>query len=163
MPPSGESVLGHLHRAFIQQGVSILIASRDGSNRPCVCRASGCSVRDDGRVLVFLDENRGRRVLGAVVATNTVAVVFSEPPTHRTIQVKGTDATVVMAEDHSDVIGAYAAAFADMLTDLGYSARMATALVQLEPTTARAVLFTPTSVFDQTPGPGAGEAVSAVP
>ena len=141
----------------------MLIASRDSSNRPCVCRASGCRVRDDGRVLVFLNEDRGRRVLGAVAATNAVAVVFSEPPTHRTIQVKGTDATVVTAEDYFEVIGAYVTAFTDMLTDLGYSARMATALVKLEPTNARAVLFTPTSVFDQTPGPGAGEAVSTVP
>lgn len=161
MPPSSGSVLGRRHGAFMQQGVSILIATRDGSNRPCVCRASGCRVRDDGRVLVFLDENRGRRVLGAVAATNSVAVVFSEPPTHRTIQVKGTDATVVTVEDHVAVTDAYAIAFADMLTDLGYSARMATALVKLEPTRTRAVLFTPTSVFDQTPGPGAGEAVSA--
>jgi len=163
MPSRGQSVLDRSHSALMQQGVSILIASRDGSNRPCVCRAAGCLVRDDGRVLVFLDAIRGRHVLDAVVTTSAVAAVFSEPPTHRTIQVKGTDATVVEAEDHAEVIGEYAAAFTETLTDLGFTARMAAALVELEPAKARAVLFTPTSVFDQTPGPGAGRAVSTAP
>lgn len=161
MSVPGDSVLDRSHCAFMQQGVSILIASSGAANRPCVCRAAGCRVREDGRVLVFVDVARGRRVLDAVGASSAVAVAFSEPPTHRTIQVKGTDATVVATADDGAVIGEYADQFAATLTALGYSDRMARALVAADPARARAVLFTPTAVFDQTPGPGAGAPVAA--
>lgn len=160
MSGPGNSVLHSSDGAFMQQGVSILIASTDGAERPCVCRASGCRLREDGRVLVFLAAARGRRVLDAVGVSSTVAVVISEPPTHRTIQIKGTDATVVAAADSGAVIDEYADRFAATLTALGYSDRMARELVGVEPEQARAVLFTPTAVFDQTPGPGAGAAVA---
>jgi len=159
--PSG-SVLDARHGEFITGGVSILVASRDAANRPVVCRASGCDTREDGRVDLFLNASRARQLLEAITGSGMIAAVFSEPPTHRTIQLKGDDAVVGKFDGaRRPQLVACANAFAAALTKLGYPETMARELVYADPGEVAVVTFTPTHIFDQTPGPRAGEPMSA--
>lgn len=160
MSSVGGSVLNGSYRAFVQQGVSMLIASRDAANCPCACRAAGCRILDDGRLQVFVNRRNARHVLEAVSGSRTVAVVFSDPPTHQTIQVKGIDATVMPATDHAAALADYAGKFVAALTGLGYTEAMARALIATDLDETCAIVFTPTALFDQTPGPGAGAQVT---
>src|SRR5262249_60081133 len=86
--------------AFIQSGVSINAASSGPGNVPAVSRALGCRLSPDrNRVTVFLAASRSAALLEAIAASRRIAVVFSQPSTHRTIQLKGSDAVRAGVED----------------------------------------------------------------
>ena len=139
----------------------MIVASRDGANRPVLCRGCGCEALDDGRLRVFVDSARGGPLLDSVRASNAIAAVFSEPGTHTTIQLKGTDGMIVPpGADYASLLGNYRDAFVSALLRLGYPESLASGLADFEPDTVSAIVFTPTAAFNQTPGPGAGEPVS---
>jgi len=147
------------HAAFIQSGVSVVVAARDASCEPEVVRASGCRVsRDRRRVTVLLDEARVERLLADVAANGMLAVVFSQPSTHRTIQLKASDAALTAAS-HRDraLLGAQREAWIDDLRRIGYSREFAEALCGPVPRALAAIAFTPAAAFQQTPGPAAGQ------
>ena len=90
------------HVDMVAGGVSIIVAGRDARNETTVARAVGCRMAEDGRrITVFLSAAQSGALLADVRANGCVAVVFSEPTTHRAIQLKGTDAAIVplTAED----------------------------------------------------------------
>ena len=121
MSASAGSVLDAANRNFVQQVVSMVAASRTRDHVPAVARATGCRVLDDGRLLVLLPASRSQLVLQAVRESSALAVVFSEPMSHRTIQLKGTDAHATSIDPDVDVRVAqeYASAFAARLVGLG--------------------------------------------
>ena len=93
-PP--EFVLTPDQIAFVTAGVSITAASRGRDNMPNLARATGCRVSPDGRrVTLFLAASQSGALLADIRDNGAVAVVFSEPSTHRTLQLKGDDATTV--------------------------------------------------------------------
>jgi hypothetical protein len=81
---------------FIEGGVSINASSRDANKTPSMARAVGCRISADRRsVTVLLAKSRAPELLDSITFCHQIAVVFSEPSTHRTIQLKGTDAAVI--------------------------------------------------------------------
>jgi hypothetical protein len=85
-------------------------------------------------------------------------VVFSQPSTHRTIQLKGTDATLGPLEPGGTaLIDANIDALVKDVAPLGYSEIFVRTLLAYEPEDLVEVTFTPTSAFAQTPGPQAGK------
>jgi len=149
--------------AFVQQGVSILVASRDASNLPHVSRGTGCSVLDDKHLVVYVPTTRSTALLDAIRDSSAIAVVFSEPATHRTIQIKGTDAASVATPADAAMLNRYADDFLGVLGSLGYNAAMADSLVRMQPGEVTGVAFTATAIFNQTPGPRAGEPLQPAP
>jgi hypothetical protein len=149
--------------AFVQTGVSINAASRGAGNVPAVARANGCRVAVDRRTVgIVLPASKSAALLEAVRGSGTLAVVFSEPATHRTYQLKGTDATVVPATDEDRAAAArWVHAFAAVLAPLGYPEDVFRALLGAEAEDLVVVTFTPTAAFDQTPGPRAGAPLAA--
>ena len=149
--------------AFLQTGVSINVGSRSAGNVPMLARANGCRVAADRRtVTVLLAGAKSAALLDAVRASGAIAAVFSEPPTHRTIQLKGTDATVGAATEEDRTLSArYLDAFARVLAPLGYPEPVFRALLWADPADLVAVTFTPSAAFDQTPGPRAGAPLPA--
>jgi hypothetical protein len=92
--------------AFIQGGVSIHAASRSASHEPDLARALGCRVSADRRrVSVFLLASHCGALLADDRANGAVAVVFSLPGSHRTVQLKGKDAAVESPQDGDAVAG----------------------------------------------------------
>ena len=149
------------HAAFISGGVSIQVAGRDAANETTVTRAVGCRVTGDRqRITVFVSAAQSGALLADVRANGVIAVVFSQPSTHRAIQVKGTDATVVSLEpDDPHLIAAYRTKLAAQVAPLGFSEAFVRSLLSIAPGEVVAIAFTPCAAFLQTPGPKAGSAL----
>jgi len=154
--------LGAEHAAFIQGPVSVVVSARDAGLVPDVVRGCGCRVaRDRRRVTVLVEPARSGAVLDHIRANGMVAVVFSQPSTHRTIQLKGADATIARAGRADFVVAeGHLAAWVDDMQRIGYAAPFARA-VRGEPAEIVAVTFTPLAAFEQTPGPAAGQQLPA--
>lgn len=163
MRASGQSVLDTEQAAFVQGGVSILVAGRDPANLPRLARAFGCRVSEDRRTAaVLLARYQSAGLLAAIRANRAIAVVYTLPSTHRSLQLKGDDATIgpIVAGD-VDRARACADAFVADIVPLGYDEALCRALLWLDPSELVAVSFTPSVAFDQTPGPRAGERIGA--
>lgn len=158
----GTPLLCESHAAFIQHGVSILVASRAAGNAPVVARASGCRVSADRcQVTVFLAADSSAAVLTDLEETGAIAVVFSRPSTHKTIQLKGSDARLgPLAAGDEILIQAYRESFVEDLLDIDWSRDFGRTLIPATDHRAVAVTFTPNAAFDQTPGPKAGRALA---
>jgi hypothetical protein len=138
--------------------VSVSVASRDENCVPSVGRAVGYRIGiDQQQLAVFVIARQAERLLADVRTSGSVAVVFTEPSTHRTVQVKGTDAQVTPLQDGDwHVISAHADALVAEICPLGHPEPLIRALVDCTPQQVVAVRFAPTSAFGQTPGPRAG-------
>jgi hypothetical protein len=145
--------------AFIEGGVSINISSRDANKTPSMARAVGCRVSPDRKsVTILIPKSRAPELLDSISFCHQIAVVFSEPSTHRTIQLKGTDATIVPIERSDARLNErFADAFVAEVCPLGYEEEVIRALVSCDVEDLSAVKFTPSLAFQQTPGPRAGE------
>lgn len=145
--------------AFIQSGVSIAVASRDAANRPSSARGVACRVSSDRRrVTVLVRPSRAESVLEDVRRCGVIAVVFSQPSTHRTIQLKGTAAMLdaVQPDDQARALQ-HGRDFARELDGWGFADGFAETLMDGEASDLVAVTFAPAAVYSQTPGPRAGE------
>jgi hypothetical protein len=150
--------------AFLQGPVSINVAASGRDGWPCVCRAQGCTVaRDRHAVTVLLSARRGREVLDALDAGSGIAVVFSRPATHATLQLKASRATRMAANAALRVCnGRYARGFAGELAALGYGTDLGQGLIAVMTASDLVALrFAPDIVFDQTPGPAAGRVLAS--
>lgn len=144
--------------AFLGGPVAINVASLDAARLPSVARAFGCRVSADRReVVVFLSQQRSRRILDDLTAGAPIAVVFSRPKTHVTFQLKAVRARIRrLAKGDREIMLAYGAAFIAEIMALGYSESFSRALMAPARDEALGVVFTPDAVFEQTPGPKAG-------
>ena len=144
--------------AMIERGVSANVASRDAALRPSLMRAVGSSVADGGRAItVFVSRRQSRQLVQDVAATGRIAVVFSEPATYRTVQVKATRATLrnAVAADQP-VLARYLASMEHELQLIGHPPEVPRAMLAHHLDDVVAITFAPELAFDQTPGPQAG-------
>lgn len=144
--------------AFVQTGISIVAASRDDALVPSIARASGCRVSRDRRaVSIFLPETQATQLVADVRRCAGIAVVFSRPSTHRTLQLKAEDARVRLAtDDEAALVRRYALAFGREIGLLGHTDEQARAMFEFRADDLVAIDFTPSAAFEQTPGPKAG-------
>jgi hypothetical protein len=152
------SPLDEDNAAFIQGGVSVIVASRNAQLVADVVRGCGCRVsRDRRQVTVLVEPSRAGTLLEDIAANGRIAVVFSQPSTHRTIQLKGSDASIVrVTPADREVAARHLAAWKEELGNIGYSRELAAAVRGTAERIA-AIRFTPSAAYQQTPGPGAGQ------
>ena len=115
-------------------------------------------VRDSAasRLCLFCNASRQRSPLRAS-RCGALAVVFSYPPTHRTIQLKSEHAVVrPPAPGETDHVTAYVEAFTTGVMPFGYEPRQMATLFAYSEGDLVAIDFVPESAFVQTPGPKAG-------
>jgi hypothetical protein len=127
-----------------------------------VLRGCGCRVSRDGRkVTVLVEHERAGDVIEDVRANGRVAVVCSQPSTHRTLQLKGTDATVA-AGTAADLRTSrrHLEAWMDDMRKLGYDDAFIRA-VRGKGTDLLSITFSVGAVFEQTPGPAAGQRLAS--
>lgn len=142
---------------FLTGGRSLNLAGAGPDGRPSQCRALGCRIDGVG-VTLFLSRHQGADFLRDVARSGAVAAVFSDPPTHRTLQLKGTDARQEpLAKGDAERVAAYRTAFVHSLLPLGYKEALIRALLDCPDHDLVALAFTPGAAFNQTPGaqPGA--------
>ncbi len=147
---------------MMSRGVSTIVGSRDLANRPSVMRAVGCEVADGGRhITVFLSRQQGRQLLQDVAATGQLAVVFSEPASHRTVQCKGRGASIRAATpSDAAVLARYLQSMEHELQRIGLPPSLTRAMLAHRIDDLVAISFSPEQAFDQTPGPQAGAALT---
>lgn len=148
--------------ALLQLGCSINAGAVGLDGMPTAARCCGCRVAPDRSSLtLFLSKTQGARVLRAVTENSAIAVVFSQPTTHRTLQIKGRDAVIVTpSADDLRLVAEYRGAFARELTAFGYEESIAYTVLSHPASDIAALRFTPAEVYLQTPGPKAGERIA---
>ena len=136
----------------------MMIATRNGDNAPSTTRAYGCSATSSSLIL-YICRPESEREISNLEATGDIAATFSLPTTYETYQLKGRDAVLqdLSSEDHDAIERYYSVFFAQIsvigLTEAGIEGLAKARLVN----DFIGVKFTPTDIFRQTPGPGAGE------
>ena len=98
----------------------------------------------------------------AVLLSLSIAVVFSRPSTHRTLQLKADDARVrAVTSDEAAIVATYVEAFGREIASLGHTDVQARTLFAFRADDLVAIDFTPNAAFEQTPGPKAGSPLKA--
>ena len=147
---------------LVSRHISIIVGSRDRALRPHLMRAVGCRLSPDGRrVTLLLPQGRSAEVLADLRDNGQIAVVFTEPSSNQTLQVKGQDARVAACgPDEQALAEAYLQGFVEEIGQLGLAAEVAHTILGHDDGLV-AVHFTIASAFDQTPGPAAGRPLAA--
>lgn len=147
--------------AFIEREVAIDLASASADHHPSSCRGFACRVAPNRqRLTLFVRREEARQLLQDVLVQDAIAVVFCLPETEAAIQIKGRQVALsaVSADDMLD-IQRYRDAFIDGIVRIGHPRPFAEAYMAVEAGQIAAISFQPDAVFEQTPGPRAGQPV----
>ncbi len=146
-------------------GPSHRVGSCAADGKPGVCRALAAESLPDGRLRVLVARNAGPDVLDAVQATGQVAVVLGLPSTARALHVKGRDADVTPGEPgDQELLGKRFEAFMVQLQPFGFKREaVANNWYTVQTSGLFRITFTISGAWDQSPGPGAGQAVDLLP
>lgn len=145
--------------AFVTSRISVQVAACDEHGATSLVRALGARVAADRmRVTIVMARSQAEPVLRMLRANGKIAAVFSEPVTHRTIQLKGRDAAIEAATPADEAeLAPYASAMAAHLRAYDVPEAFTRAMVSCPPGDLIAVSFSPCEAYGQTPGPHAGE------
>jgi hypothetical protein len=162
MSDTTPSPIGPEQAALITRRVSIIVGSRDARHCPHLMRAVGCRLSEDRRrVTLLMPQGSSRAVLDDLRDNGQIAVVFTEPSSNRSLQLKGGDAAVRPCEpDDAALAERYLEGFVDEIGQLGFAAEVAHTMLGHDDALT-AVHFTIAAAFEQTPGPAAGERLDA--
>jgi len=143
---------------MMRRGVSVNVASRDAALRPSLMRAMASDVSSDGRrITLFLARSQSAQLLQDIASTGRVAVVFSEPATHVSVQLKARAAHLRPAtEADRPALERYLASMEIELARVRIPAELTRALLAWRLDDLVAVTFAPHESYDQTPGARSG-------
>jgi hypothetical protein len=141
---------------FLESGISVLVGTRSPRLFPECMRAMGARVERGGEELcVFAPAATAAVTLANLRDNGRIAVCFSRPQDHRSMQVKGKLLSVTDADSTDrDHVLRYRAAFAQELFWVGLPAQTTLRIAHWP---CHAIRLQAETVFVQTPGPGAGE------
>ena len=145
---------------FLESGVTMLVGTRDAGLVAEATRGLGARVHPDGKHLtIFVSEPLAGRTLDNVRDNGRIAVCFTRPIDHRSIQMKGTATEVrPIRPGEGALIDTYRGQVARALAIVGIPARLT---MRLAHRPAWAITLEVRELFSQTPGPGAGAALSS--
>jgi predicted pyridoxine 5'-phosphate oxidase superfamily flavin-nucleotide-binding protein len=141
---------------FLQSGLSIVVATRDDDLQPDGAVAWAALVHDDRAGLtVYLHDTAAKQLLRNLRKHPEIALDFDLPTSHRACQVKGRylSSRKARAGERTEIERQLEAFGADLET-IGIPRAMLSGW-QAWPCSALEVRVT--ELFEQTPGPGAGE------
>lgn len=144
---------------LLASGVAHQVGACTASGRPVLCRGLAAQEEADGRVVVILSAQSGFEVLDAIRETGRVSVNFTLPATFRSLNLIGCDATVSPGAGYRALVDARHRAFQDQLTPFGFPPEYTAAWYGAFDADLMAIHFTATAARNQTPGPGAGNAL----
>ncbi|MDP1685191.1 hypothetical protein [Hydrogenophaga sp.] len=149
------------HLAMMDGGVSVIVSSCGPDLTPSVMRGVGSEIRDGGRhITVFVCRSQSAQLLRDVARSARLAAVFSQPSTHKTLQLKTRAARLREAtEEDVPALQRYLRGMEGELTRIGFGAVYARAMLAHRLDDVVAIEFEPELAFDQTPGPKAGQPI----
>jgi hypothetical protein len=143
---------------FVEGGLSMLIGTRDAALRPHVVRAVGafvCPGRET--VTTYLNKALAERTLANLQDNGRVALTFSRPYDHRTLQIKGQMIELRDGTEEDRIKQErWLAGFVEHLYIIGLP-RSLVRQVKIFPSVALTLRID--GIFEQTPGPGAGRRI----
>jgi hypothetical protein len=143
--------------AFCQSGISVIVAACRPAEAPVAGLACGCRILADGRMRLLLPRPGNEKLLAMVECRARIAITFSQPFTHRSIQVKGSQGVVTTLdqEDRREAVRQGQGVRRELVV-VGYPPGFAEAYCRVDPDILAAVDVVLDAAFVQTPGPGAG-------
>jgi len=142
--------------AFLQSGLAIVVATRDEKLAPEIARGWGLEVdADAGTATLCIAAPPDSRSRSNLEANAALAVTCSRPSTYRTVQLKGTvDELREPSERQLASVRRHLEAFVDEVGTVGVPPEGARTFLSGELFSVRLDVR---EVYDQTPGPQAGE------
>lgn len=142
--------------AFLEAGQSLVVAVRDSELRPHASRAWALQVHPDGRhVSLFLYSKAAASVRKHLESHPEIAVDVDAPNSHRACQIKGRYSGSRRARAaEKGLIERQVAGFIGQLEEIGIPRELTAGWIHWP---AMAIEFEITELYEQTPGPGAGE------
>ena len=153
-----EPIIDAAQAAFMQGGVSITAASCGSQPFPSVSRLLACSVADDRRRLsVMVARSCAQELLEDIRHSGRIAIVFSQPSTNRTMQIKGDNAVPGVPDALLlEIVHRHGDAFVNEVAPLGFAPPLVRSLLDFPDDDIVSITFTPNAAYDQSPGPRAG-------
>ena len=147
----------------MQAGVSILVATHDANLRPNQTRAFGCLIDPATDTLdILISAPQATALLADIRANGAIAAVFCRPSSSQALQIKaiGADTTDATAK-HMQAARQYRDNMIAEIQPLGFRAEMLGAVFTVEANDLTVIRCRPHVVFEQTPGPNAGNALAS--
>jgi hypothetical protein len=143
-------------RRLITYGVSVVVGTHDDNLVPEICRAWGPDIQADDSIELFLDKLPAAQTLENLKQNGLIAVTFTRPATHGSIQLKGRCRDIRPRgprPDETERIARHREAFVQEVLAYGIPEH-----VTRGEWTSEVVWmsFVAEEAFDQTPGPVAG-------
>jgi len=155
---ASETIWADLRR-LVCVGPSLVVATCDERLSLELTRVAGARLGDDGLMRIALPLPEARRAIWNLENNPVVALTIVLPTTYRTLQVKGRDVRPIEWPGHEAIAHAHGAAFREEAIAVGLPVDSAGAFLSLNRFATFA--FTPSEIYEQTPGPGAGLPVRA--
>ncbi|MBO6717295.1 MAG: hypothetical protein JJ913_04985 [Rhizobiaceae bacterium] len=142
---------------FCQSGISVIVGACVAGETPVAATGYACRLMPGNRFRLVLRKLGNEGLLEAVERGGAIAATFSQPTTHRSIQIKGSGAVVLPAdeEDRREALRQTDGLRLELIY-IGYPPAFAAAYRHVAEDDLVAVDLTPDAAFVQTPGPGAG-------
>ncbi len=146
--------------SFIESGVSIVCAVVGPAGRAQTGRALAARVLPDATIRVIFANEGNEAIAAAAKAGGKIAMTFSAPMSHRTLQIKGYSSGLEELGPEDDALtGQQCDAFAGVLRGAGHPPGFVMAFLEYRLSKLWVVNFPAHEAFEQTPGPGAGRAL----
>jgi hypothetical protein len=144
---------------FLESGLGIHLGTRNERLEPSGCRATAIKVEGDGKhVVVYVPKAAAPQIFENLRTNGRAAISMARPADERAVQVKGLMLFSWEAKPEEDALARVQwAGFLGQLEGIGLPG-VATNSWQVFPCVA--VRIKVTAVFNQTPGPDAGAALS---
>lgn len=146
--------------SFIESGVSIVVGVVGPGGRALGGRALAARVARDAAIRVIYPDEGNDAITKAAQSGGPIAVTFSAPLSHRTLQIKGFSSRTEHLEPDDEVcVRQQGDAFAAILVAVGHSPVFVKAFSDYLSSTLLVFSFPAEEAFEQTPGPGAGRSL----
>ncbi|MBV9495361.1 MAG: hypothetical protein JOZ54_14025 [Acidobacteria bacterium] len=147
-------------RDCAESGVSVFLGTADANGRPACCRAVALTSQDGYEtVTVYAPVATAQETIANLATTRRIAIGLSRIPDHVSLQIKGVMRAVRLARpDEAPFVERQLEDFFSRLADLGLPRHVAR---RMNHWPAFAIDVSVEQVFDQTPGPNAGAAISS--
>ncbi|WP_374435314.1 hypothetical protein [Tabrizicola sp.] len=110
----------HQIAAFIESGVSIVMGVAGPAGQARTGRALAARVVGDGTIRIVYVEDGNTAITSAARSGGPIAVTFSAPLSHRTVQIKGfSSKTEELQREDEDYVRQQTEAFAQILAAVG--------------------------------------------
>jgi hypothetical protein len=146
----------HQLQQWVEGGISVIVGTADADKVPTCCRAIAIATKDNFEtVTVYVPAATGQETIANVATTRRVAISCTIPRSHGSIQIKGVSRGVKLAPASDEAfVRERLRMWADALGEFGMP-RSITERMNVWP--AFTVDVSVEELFDQTPGPKAGQ------